>query len=70
MSQQHPRAEEEPGEPFAPAFLLRHAGKALKHKIKHLLWPGELGAYGTGSGPSAQGWVQAGKQGWWRMLWS
>ena len=60
MSQQHPGAEEEPGEPFAPDFLLRHTGKALKHKIKHLSWPGKPGAYGTGSGPSEQGWVQAG----------
>lgn len=70
MSQQRLGPEEEPGEPFAPAFLLRHAGKALKHKIKHLLWPGEPGTYGTGSGPSEQGWVQAGTQGWQRMLWS
>lgn len=37
MSQQHPGAEEEPGEPSAPAFFLRHTGKALKHKIKHKL---------------------------------
>lgn len=46
MSQQRPRAEEERGEPFAPAFLLCHTTKALKHKIKHLLWPGEPEAYG------------------------
>lgn len=43
MSQQCPGAEEEPGEPFTPAFLLHHTGKALKHKIRHLLWPRELG---------------------------
>lgn len=43
MSQQSPGAEGEPGEPFAPASLLHHTSKALKHKIKHLLWPGELG---------------------------
>lgn len=68
MSQQRPGTEEEPGEPFAPAFLLCYTSKALKHKIEHLLWPGESGAYGTRSGPSKQGWVQAGMRGWWRMV--
>lgn len=63
MSQQCPGAEEEPGEPFASAFLLRHTGKARKHKINHLLWLRELGAHGTGSGPSEQGWMQAGRTG-------
>lgn len=43
VSQQCPGAEEEPGEPFAPVFLLHHTGKALKHKIRHLLWPGNWG---------------------------
>lgn len=60
LSQQCPGAEEEPGEPFAPAFLLHHTDKVLKHKMKHLLWPGESGAYRTGHGSSKQGWVQAG----------
>lgn len=68
MSQQRPGAEEEPGEPFAPAFLLCYTSKALKHKIEHLLWPGESGAYGTRSGPSKQGWVQTGMQVWWKMV--